>query len=1123
MRNYCCLFLSVASLGAFPSVMFAAGDAPDMDSRYEFMSPAPKTTSVALEHLEANPLLRGDISPLNTRKQRKSPLRADADMDLPQIFGWNIYSKNETPYGLYEFSDNALQMLWADSFYDLTDAKLSNGFLKDGKIIGLASKEFLGYQLAYYSVVYDYSTGDVLSSQELTIKEAPYYERLAYNPDDGYVYGIGKNYQYNSSVRVFMRSHPDDFTTSEVICELGEGRNMQSLCYCSRDKAFYGANLNHEFARIDTDGTYTPLFTLDCNFNPAYIGGLLFDASDNIFYWNYSTDDESYMASINDVTQQVEDICELEYANELSFFLDTMTTQRNPESPLPPEIKSVDFPDGALSGSITLTLPLTNEGGEALTGELECVAMVDGEVYTRANAEVGKELKMDFNDLARGKHTFGFYVSAAGKESGMSQLNYFIGFDDPLPPANVVWRGSTLKWDAVTEGVNNGYIDAGNVVYSISINGEPYSSTKENTIEINLPDDKPLATYTATVTALNGEYESLPASSNMIVAGEPLSLPMKLAPTLDEYNLCTVNDANGDGVYWIFDDQRRAFLMGYSINDSDCDDWLFLPPFRVENAEDMLSLEYEACIRSAMFGDEELAVYIGKEANAEDMTKCIVEKYCPATIDPDYQNMNSLFNVDEPGTYYIGFHLTSVANQMGVALRNISVEANNITDASPAPVADITAKAGEEGALEAEVGMTLPLLNNAGEALDADTPLEVAVTSSVETVKASGKPGEKVSVKVKTVQGDNELEAVVYSGSLRSTRTIVNVYTGVWAPMHTKVTSIQGAHDMMSVTIKWNPVTKGVDNGFIRPEDVVYDIYVYEQGILGSSWEYYDTAGKGTEYTYVCEPGMEQQVLQIGVVASNEAGNDGYVASSRDLVGTPFSLPMVETFGNDEQSVEPWVIYTLDNSYTASWSIGKIENIGEYDTDSEYALYALSQNGAGAKGMIGMPRFSTLDMENVKLVMDIYVGSNCADIKISGAGYYDTERHLLGTVGRSESGPDFRTVEMQLPKELLGQAWVQLYVEASFNEDADVVIITRMSVEEGVANDVAAVASTRSVTAVDGGVAVTGCAGGHLEISTLSGMNIVATDVVSDHELYRLEPGIYIVNIADIRRKIVVR
>lgn len=90
----------------------------------------------------------------------------------PDIYGWDIYSKNETPYGLYRMEGDAFNMVWADTFFDEYGTKVNNGFLKDGKIIGLATKELITYLLDYHYVVYDFETGKVLESKKLTIKEA---------------------------------------------------------------------------------------------------------------------------------------------------------------------------------------------------------------------------------------------------------------------------------------------------------------------------------------------------------------------------------------------------------------------------------------------------------------------------------------------------------------------------------------------------------------------------------------------------------------------------------------------------------------------------------------------------------------------------------------------------------------------------------------------------------------------------------------------------------------------------------------------------------------------------------------------------------------------------------------
>ena len=268
---------------------------------------------------------------------------------------------------------------------------------------------------------------------------------------------------------------------------------------------------------------------------------------------------------------------------------------------------------------------------------------------------------------------------------------------------------------------------------------------------------------------------------------------------------------------------------------------------------------------------------------------------------------------------------------------------------------------------------------------------------------------------------------------------------------------------------------------------------------------------------------MEQQVLQIGVVAINDAGNDGYVASARELVGTPLALPMTDSFGNGEESVEPWVIYKPSNAYDAQWKVGKIEDLGVFDTDAVYGLYCLAQKD-GSKGMIGFPRFSTVGCKNVKIVFDAYVGEDCVDAKVTAAGHYSTERVVVGTISPMDGSPNMRRVEMQLPAELLNQYWVQVYLEVEYDDVSKILLVTNVSVEEGVVGSSESVdMSVRSIRGGMGTVEVTGYAGETLRISAADGLCVMSAVVRDDSEVYDLPRGIYIITAGTTTRKVVVR
>lgn len=1052
---------------------------------------------------------------------RLTPYALSED-NAPEIYAWNIYSKNETPFGLYRLDGDNVTMTWADAFYDIEGSKLKNGFLRDGVLTGVSLGEFFGYVTGMWQVSYDFATGNVISSSELALNDAPYYERMAYNPEDGYVYGVGKEYHAGFTGYVFMRSAPDDLSTAEVISRVEDGQRLEAMCYCARDNAFYGANASGDFVRIDTDGTYTSLFRIDAEYSPIYFGALLYSDAEKIFYWSYSTDEESYLATIDDLTQKVNVYAELEYANQLAFYVTPTEPVLDPMQPLAPELAEKGFADGETSGFLSYTVPDRLEDGSAVSGEMTAVMMLDGNLSEERKCSPGETVRFEFTDLERGYHTFGMYVVCNGHQSSVCASNFFVGCDNPLPPADVALADGMLTWSPVTEGVNGGYVDAAGIRYVVSVNGSPVGDTHETEWKLELPQDHPLAPYAVTVTAVSLGYESDPSASVQTVAGKPLTLPMTIKPTAEEAAICTVTDNNLDNVYWLYSAEKECFIIGYSAPGIWCDDWLFMPPFVVEDASESLALEFETAIRSAMFSAEEMEVYVGKSPVVDDMTIPVVESLVPEAVEPSTQLYSYLFNVPEPGVYYVGFHLKSEPDQGGMILKNIRVEDNNIGPDSPAAPTCLSVKAGENGKLEAEVSFTFPTETFGGDALPAGEKLTAVVESAVGRAEVTGAPGETGVAVVATEQGDNHISVSVLKGVKGSPKATVSVYCGVYAPMHTKVTSISTSPDMMSVTITWDPVTTGVGGGFIIPEDVTYDIYTVVKNGGASDWKYLASAGSATSYTYDCPEGMPQQVLQIGVVAENAAGNDGYVASSRDLVGTPFALPMKETFNNSDEAVEPWVIYSPSAAYNAEWRVGSLESAGLEYEGCQYALIAQTSKGEGSKGKIGMPRFSTMGADAVTVELYMYKGSDSPKVSITGADYYATDMITLFTLVPSDDSRDFGLVEFELPAELLGKPWVQLYIDVEFNDYEEVAAISTINIRTG-CSGVAEIAAGGSVRGLDGFIMAEGLAGKTLRVSDLSGRQILSTTVRGESAMIPASSGIYVVETDGIRRKIVVK
>ena len=112
--------------------------------------------------------------------------------------------------------------------------------------------------------------------------------------------------------------------------------------------------------------------------------GMMYDPSKRAYYWNYFTKDhKSHMALVED-----------------------------PAAPMKPAFGEMDFPQGALSGNVSFTMPEKTNGGEALTGDLQWILSVDGNDVASGSGKPGEKVSAPVKDLTTGEHLFSVSVKS---------------------------------------------------------------------------------------------------------------------------------------------------------------------------------------------------------------------------------------------------------------------------------------------------------------------------------------------------------------------------------------------------------------------------------------------------------------------------------------------------------------------------------------------------------------------------------------------------------------------------------------------------------------------------------------------------------------------------------------
>ncbi len=1042
------------------------------------------------------------------------------------IYGFCNFSLDQTvsPMGLYELEPDGIKLKWRDNFFYSDYYCIDSGFLIDDQLIGCAINSFMGYIFGYSRLVHDFETGELLSRIDYDYNDpnVVIYEMLAHNIVDGYVYGIS----YGSDQKYYWyRTTTSDFGSGEKIREVPD--DITAMCFNATDNAFYALTTSGDFERIDVDGSVKTLFKLDIpQVDFRYMAGLIYSPVEKVYYASLSNNIDdmpyAYIATISLDEKKVKNLWQLPYANQFKTLVTTDETDENPLKPQTPTVDKISFENGSTSGYIDFLMPSLTMDGTAMEGTLYAFPSVNGTpVGPSAGYESapGEILRVEYSDLSEGKDSFKLYVSDGKYTSRTLTTSFWVGNDNPEPPTKVVLTDHNVTWKAVKKSVHKGFIDPEEIVYKVYINDEFKGETKETEMSISLPTDLNYASYTASVIADFRGKESTPAFSNSVVSGKPYDLPLYFKATEESEKLCTIINANNDPAYWNFNSAYDAFNIGWSTRGNN-NDWIILPAFEATSTDVYYTLTFETTRFVPSLTEEFLSVHCGTEPTVEGMSTEILPTFAPTTGLKDFEQIRVLFKASEVGPCYIGFHCTSAPNQFGLLIRDISIVDDNVTDNSPAQVLNLDAQPFEDGVLKATIAFNLPRKTIVGEQISKDTEVSATVTCK-DTVKVSGRPGERISVVVDTDQGNNSISVMSSIGDLGSLVSETSVYTGVVPPVTPVITDLITSPDMQSITLKWNKVTTGENGGYVDPADIKYSIYTMSYDFWGNQvWKEYEQVGDATSYTYTCEPDTPLQLFYIGVSSYNSAGSNGTIRAQMAQIGTPYSLPLVDNFTYGYLEYPTWMTLNPFENYRAEFEFKEVAEIGNLDIDAKYLLMAVGE--AGDKGRLAVPRFRSIGVDGAKVAITLYTGENSAPVTVY-AGYTGAQKLInMGSVDANPDGPDFTTVTFDVPQEAMDKYWVQIYIDTELTDSRSLCLLKDISITSTTGVD-EVIDLSGSVYGGKGVIGISGHNGERIRVTTVGGLQIADFTASSDEVNYPVAKGIYVVTTGNATAKVVVK
>lgn len=832
---------------------------------------------------------------------------------------------------------------------------------------------------------------------------------------DGTAYGAF----YTADASGYELGIPDYATMTRTT--IGSLENNYLVLAISKEGVLYGIADDGNLYTIDKTNAHEtlvgPTGIKVADEEGAYYQSGEIDPTDNTFYWFGIpvNEGETSLYTVNLETGAATLVQHLGLYNIVGLIVDKPAAEDG--APAAITDLTVNFADGATTGTVSFTAPTKTFGGEALTGGLTYTIKAGDQVVATGSTTPGAAVTAEVT-LPEGMQTIKVIVSNKVGDSPAAKQSLWIGFDVPKAPANVAFTADgnniTVTWDAVTEGVHNGYLS--NITYNVyRIVGEEKTKVAENisaTTFTETLDLGSLAIYKYGVEANNGTQISALSISDGTALGNAIEPPYFADLTNEDvFNLFSVINANNDGSTFTYYSEAR---YRYDTTNS-ADDWLISPPIHLQ-AGKAYNVIVNASAYSARY-PERFEVKVGKAADPSAMTSTAIgptDVTCPSEAPEDYEGT---VQVSEDGDYYVGIHAISDPDEFYLYVNSLTIEFGPEPNA-PQAVTNLTVTPDAEGYTAATISFVAPTLTIAGDALTGNIKADIyrdgVLIATLEDIVPGSEQSYDDAAEDLTI-GTHTYQVYVSNDAgvgLKSEK--VSAYIGMDTPKD--IANVNVKDNIGTITIDWDKVTEGVNGGIIIPEKMdylVWSLAVDDYGYLDFD-EQLDSLRDANTTTVNFDANVgEQNYGYWAVQPKNEAGT-GNATLGTLIVGAPFEMPLEEHFAGNQLQIPGWFSDNDGSTYISGWN--EYYNVSMYfdseSSDGDGASIAISTEAPDTWGMLTPGKIKVDGIANPTVVIDVKSNSRTNKFIIAVEKIDGTEEVAQEFVPAS----DFETVKVNLSK-----------------------------------------------------------------------------------------------------------